>query len=208
MPDKLTQHEVDSKSDPSVAKQLDEHTPKQQQLDDFYQLADKLKFCLLATQRPDLGTVSRCMAVSKRDGPDFLFLANVHSRKFDDLRHSKEVNISFLDSSSRDWASVTGTATTVDNKDPRIKELYNSGVSAWFGDLGDGVHNGTADDPRMALIEIESRYITYYKTQVGSVGFVKEVAGAALTGRVANTGVIRQLTNEELKNFRNLQRQK
>ena len=88
------------------------------------------------------------------------------------------------------------------NDDPKIKELWSRGVSAWFGDLGDGVHDGTADDPRMSMIEVKSRYVAYWKSTVTSLGFVKEVAQAALTGEVANTGVQRQLTEDDLEHAR------
>lgn len=97
------------------------------------------------------------MALAKRTGPDFLFLANAHSQKFKDIEANKEVNVSFQDSKSQDWISVSGTATTASNSDPRIKEVWSRGAAAWFGDLGDGVHNGTAEDPRMSLIEVKSK---------------------------------------------------
>lgn len=96
------------------------------------------------------------MAVAKRTGPDFLFLANINSKKFKDIEGGKEVNVSFQ-SSSQDWISVTGTATTASNSDPRIKDVWNRGAAAWFGDVGDGVHDGTASDPRMALIEVQAK---------------------------------------------------
>lgn len=95
------------------------------------------------------------MAVAKRSGPDFLFLANTHSQKFSDLEHASVVNICFHNSTNQDWVSITGKATKTDNSDPRIKELWNRGASAWFGDLGDGKHDGSANDPRMALIEVK-----------------------------------------------------
>ena len=37
----------------------------------------------------------------------------------------------------------------------------NTRVKALIGDLGDGIHDASADDPRMALIEMKSNYITY-----------------------------------------------
>lgn len=95
------------------------------------------------------------MAVAKRTGPDFLFLANANSKKFDDLKN-KEACLIFHDS-SENWVSVTGEAVTTSNDDPRIKEIYSKPVSAWFGDLGDGVHTGGPEDPRMKLIEIRSK---------------------------------------------------
>lgn len=97
------------------------------------------------------------MAVSKRDGPDFLYLANKHSNKMTDLSQNKEVNITFHDSSRQDWISVTGEAVTTSNDDPRIKQIHSKIVSAWFGDLGDGVHTGGPEDPRMSLIEIKAK---------------------------------------------------
>lgn len=98
------------------------------------------------------------MAVAKRTGPDFLFLANAHSQKFDDLEKGpSEANISFVNSSNQDWVSITGEAVTTSNSDPRIKEVWSKGAAAWFGDLKDGVHTGGPEDPRMKLIEIKAK---------------------------------------------------
>ena len=98
------------------------------------------------------------MAVAKRTGPDFLFLANAHSQKFNDLENGPpEANVSFINSSNQDWVSVTGECVTSDNSDPRIKEVWSKGTKAWFGDLGDGVHTGGPEDPRMKLIEIRAK---------------------------------------------------
>lgn len=202
MPEPLHASEVSSETDPSVAKQWDTETSKHDQIEDFYKTVDGLKIGLLATYRPKVGAVSRSMAIAKREGPDFYFLANKHSQKFTDLESSKEVQITFQNSSSQDWVSISGTATTISNSDPKIKELYTPVVSAWFGDLGDGVHNGTADDPRMAMIEVKSHYVAYWKSTVTSLGYVKEVAQAAMTGSVAKTGVQRQLTEEDLQHAR------
>ena len=40
---------------------------------------------MMGTYRNGIGPVGRAMAVAKRTGPDFLFLANAHSQKFDDI---------------------------------------------------------------------------------------------------------------------------
>lgn len=44
--------------------------------------------------------------------------------------------------------------------------------------------------------------ISYWKHEVGTLGFFKEVAGAVATGKVANTGSLRQMTAEEIKQAR------
>jgi len=202
MPEKLTAQEVNSETDPSVAKQYDNTTPKEEQFKELYELIDGKKISLLNTYREGIGAVGRSMAVGKRVGPDILYLANKHSRKFQDLEKNKEVQITIQDSKTQDWISISGTATTTSNDDPRIKELYNSGISAWFGDLKDGVHDGTWKDPRMTLIEVQSKYIVYWKKESSSLGFMKEVGMAALTGAVAQTGVHRELFEEDIKKER------
>ena len=97
------------------------------------------------------------MAIAKRSGPDFLFLANANSQKFIDIETNKVTNLYFQNSSNQDWISVTGETVVSDNEDPRIKEIYTKFISAWFGDLGDGKHDGGPEDPRMKLIEVQPK---------------------------------------------------
>lgn len=55
MPERLTKEEVNSKTDPSVAKQWDDETPVEKKFEDFYGIADGLGVCLLGTNRPGVG---------------------------------------------------------------------------------------------------------------------------------------------------------
>ncbi len=54
----------------------------------------------------------------------------------------------------------------------------------------------------MALIEVKAKYISYWKSTVGMLGFVKEVAQASMTGEVAQTGVMRQFVEEDIERMR------
>ncbi|KAF2766310.1 hypothetical protein EJ03DRAFT_330167 [Teratosphaeria nubilosa] len=155
MPEPLKAEEVNSQTDPSVAKQYDDSASLDKKLQDFYAIADKIKVSMLGTYRNGIG----------------------------------------------DWISVSGNATT-SSTDPRIHEIYSSGVKAWFGDLKDGVHNGGPGDPRMRLIEVKAKYISYYKSESGMLGAAKEIIGANLTGGVANTGVLREIKGNELDQAR------
>ena len=202
LPEKLTAEEVSSDTDPSVAKQYDHDTPKDQQWKELYEMIDGKKISMLSTYREDVGPVGRSMAIARRAGPDILYLANKHSKKFQDLDKNKEVQITIQDSKTQDWVSISGTATTTRNDDPRIQELYSPAISAWFGDLKDGVHDGTWRDPRMSLIEIQSKYIVYWKKEVSRLGFMKEVGQAALMGSVAQTGVHREFSSDEINKER------
>lgn len=44
--------------------------------------------------------------------------------------------------------------------------------------------------------------ITYWKHEVGSLGFMKEITGANLLGGVAVTGTLREITGSELDEAR------
>jgi len=41
--------------------------------------------------------------------------------------------------------------------------------------------------------------ISYWRHDVSAVGYMAEVGTAALTGRVANTGTLRQMKEDEIK---------
>ena len=65
MPEPLKASHIDSKTDPTVANQWDDKTPKSTQIEDFYKTVDGLKIGLLTTMREDIGPVARSMAVAK-----------------------------------------------------------------------------------------------------------------------------------------------
>ena len=54
----------------------------------------------------------------------------------------------------------------------------------------------------MAIIEFKAKYISYWKATVGTLGFLKEVTQASLTGQVADTGVQRQFLEEDIEAMR------
>jgi hypothetical protein len=55
MPEQLKQSEVDSKTDPSVSKQLDTESSLETKTKDLYAIVDGLKIGILGTYRPGVG---------------------------------------------------------------------------------------------------------------------------------------------------------
>jgi len=76
-------------------------------------------------------------------------------------------------------------------------------ASDLFGDPGDGVHDGGPDYPRMALIEAKSNYISYRKHTVGS-WFHEGGWYGDTDGQVADTGVQRQLKEQDIEKVRSM----
>lgn len=99
----------------------------------------------------------------------------------EELESDAHVNVSFLDPSSTNWVSVTGEAKLTQNKN-KINELWNPMTKAWFGDLGDGVHKGNQDDPRVSVIEVIPSEIRYWKANKGRIAQTLDIAASAITG--------------------------
>ena len=55
MPSDLKSSDINSKTDPSVARQYDEETPKDQQIKQFFEMVDGKKICMLNTYRNGVG---------------------------------------------------------------------------------------------------------------------------------------------------------
>lgn len=71
--------------------------------------------------------------------------------------------------------------------------------AGYFGDLGDGVHKGDVNDPRVALIEVIPEEIQYWISKQGVVGRTVEAAAAALTGKGHAPGELRTISMLEVR---------
>ena len=71
-------------------------------------------------------------------------------------------------------------------------------TAAWFGDLGDGVHKGDHNDPRVAIIEVIPDEIRYWYATRSKVGQAVDIAVSAVSGRTAAPGELRTITKDEV----------
>jgi len=126
------------------------------------------------------------------------FIANHVSSKFDEIQNDSHVNVSFLNPATSDWASFSGKANVIEDRD-RIKKRWSRGSSAWFGDLKDGVHKGDAEDERIALIQVVPEEICYWHATKGRLGTAVEAGLDAMTGGVTVPGEIRTITSDEIR---------
>lgn len=69
------------------------------------------------------------------------------------------MNMAFLNGTG-EWASVAGEASVITDRSV-VKKYYSPALKAWLGDLGDGKHDGSEDDPRIGVIKIEAKTATY-----------------------------------------------
>ncbi|PWW74570.1 hypothetical protein C7212DRAFT_353268 [Tuber magnatum] len=196
----------DKPADPYKDLNLDRDTSIKEKVEDLIAFVEGVKFGMMTTRQSQSGLlVSRCMSLAAREnGIDFLFHTNTETGKTDELHSDPHVNLGFLKNSTGEWASVSGTAT-VDNGSGNSRRYYTPALKAWIGDLGDKIHDGGPEDPRLAVIKVQAKTATYALQKGTALSRGLEISRGAITGNTANTNELRELTEEELQTFRNSQ---
>jgi general stress protein 26 len=185
-------------ADKAVAKNTDDAVSTEKKLDDLYSLIEGIEVAMFTTRRADGQLVSRPMQTQERErGVDLWFMTNVETHKLDDLMADPHVNLAYYKDRSREWVSVSGIATVSTDPD-LVRELYKPDWKAWLGDEG-GQRDGSAGDPRIALILVDAQSVTYMKVTKPRPVVLFEVAKAMVTGSPPDVGRIRNVTERELR---------
>ncbi|KAK4169967.1 blue light-inducible protein [Cladorrhinum sp. PSN259] len=190
-------------ADPYKEANTDSQVSLEQKIQDLSNFMQSCKFGMMTTRDAKSGKlVSRCMALAAQEsgGIDLLFHTNTESGKTDDLATDDHINISFLDSFG-EWASVSGTASVVTDRS-LVKQHYRPHLKAWMGDLGDGVHDGSENDPRIGIIRVKMITGHYAISAKNILSRVAEVAQGTITGKPAQTNKLREISEEEVKQWR------
>lgn len=193
----------DKPADPYKAANADTNVSAEQKITDLSNFIDASKFGMMTTRDASSGKlVSRCMAVAAKEsgGIDLLFHTNTESNKTDELQDDSHVNISFLNSSG-EWASVSGTATVQTDRE-LVKKHYSPILKTWLGDLGDGKHDGSENDPRIGVIRVKTITATYAVVAKNLISRAADIAQGAVTGKPAAVNHLREVTEAEVTQWR------
>ncbi|KAL8738376.1 MAG: hypothetical protein Q9190_008013, partial [Brigantiaea leucoxantha] len=189
----------DKPADPYKAANKTEPELKEK-IEDLVAFVEACKFGMMTTRIESSGLlVSRCMALAAKEGGgiDLLFHTNTESGKTDDLKSDPKINIAFLNSSG-EWASVSGEASIVTDRDT-VRKYYSPALKAWLGDLEDGKHDGGPEDPRIGVIKVSAKTATYAITSRTILGRGAQVAKGVLTGEAPNVNKLREISEDELE---------
>jgi general stress protein 26 len=172
--------------------------PLEKKLEDLYELIEGIEIAMFTTRRPDGQLVSRPMATqTQAEGADLWFVTDIDSHKLDELEFDPHVNLAYYRDRTREWVSVSGTATI--SRDRRaIRELYRPDWKAWFGDQG-GERDGGPDDPRIALVLVDVHSVTYLKVNRPRPVVLFEVVKGMVTGTPPKVGAQRQVSEAEVE---------
>lgn len=136
-------------------------------------------------------------------GVDLIFHTNTESGKTDDIEKDSRINMSFLNATGS-WASVSGTASIITDRDV-VKKYYSPALKAWLGDLGDGKHDGSENDPRIGVIKIEAKTATYAISSSNAISRGIEMVQGAITGNAAQVNKLREIDESEMSQWRSQQ---
>ena len=169
----------------------------QKKLDELYDLIGDMEIALMTTRRADGHLVTRPMATQSH-GPlaDLWFVTNIEAHKTDEIEHDPHVCLGYYDDGSKEWVSVSGTATITQDR-AKIRELWAPDWKAWFEDEG-GDRDGGPDDPRLALILVDAHTVHYMKAKHSKPVTLFEIAKGMVTGDTPDLGREERLSEEEL----------
>ncbi len=166
---------------------MDEH---QQRIAELYDLVAGIETAMFVTQRDDGSLVSRPMATQKRNPiADLWFVTDIESHKIDELDQHPHVNLSYFSTKTKEWVSVSGTAT-MSNDRANIRALYRPDWKMWFGALDD-VRDGGPDDPRLALILVNAESVIYLKQDKSTPVVLFELIKSRITGDRPDLGTVK-----------------
>ncbi|KAI0124015.1 pyridoxamine 5'-phosphate oxidase [Xylariales sp. AK1849] len=193
----------DKPSDPYKNKNIDQ-APLKEKIEALSSFVSSCKFGMMTTRDPSGKLVSRAMALAGKEAGDIdlIFTTNTESHKTDEVNSDHHTNISFLDGSGQ-WASFAGDAIIETDREV-IKKYYSSSLKAWLGDLGDGKHDGSKNDPRIGVIRVKTSSVTYAITNKTGFGRAAEVAKGTLTGDVAGIQKLREISESEIQQWRSI----
>ncbi|KAH8900280.1 hypothetical protein GQ53DRAFT_214556 [Thozetella sp. PMI_491] len=193
----------DAPADPYKKATLDTEVTTAEKIEDLGRFVAACKFGMMTTKDSGSGNlVSRAMALAAQEtgGVDLLFHTNTESGKTDDLAADSHINVAFI-TPSGEWASISGNAEILTDRS-LVKKHYSPLLKAWLGDLGDGVHDGGEEDPRIGIIRVKTISATYAINRKNIISRAIDIAQGAATGKPASVNKLRQVTESEIKEWR------
>ena len=129
-----------------------------------------------------------------------MFHTNTETKKTDELSGDPHVNISFLNSSG-EWASVSAIAEIVTDRATIVK-YYSPALRAWIGDLGDGIHDGGENDPRIGIIRAKMATAVYSVGNSNALSQAIQVTESTVTGKPPQVNKLREISEDEVESWR------
>lgn len=96
---------------------------------------------------------------------------------------------------------MSGKAT-IDTDRSTVKKYYSPALKAWLGDLEDGTHDGSENDPRIGVIRVEAKTAQYAIARSNPISRGIEMAQGVVTGKAPQVNKLRHISEQESGEWR------
>ncbi|WP_407177855.1 pyridoxamine 5'-phosphate oxidase family protein [Bradyrhizobium sp. STM 3562] len=140
-------------------------------IDRAWELMKKIGYAMLVTHDGDKLRARPMTAYVERDEDAIYFLADARQHKDEEIARAPAVNLSFADTGSQKYVSVSGTAAVFNDRN-KIRELFSTPARAWWKD---------ADDPNIRVLKIRPEQAEFWDSPGKLVAYTK-MAAALVSG--------------------------
>ena len=135
------------------------------------ELVHEIKTCMMTTLDGEGRPHSRPMYTQQLEADrELWYLTSRASLKVAELGHDQHVNLSFSDPTHNRYLSISGTATTLKDRE-KLKGLWNVFYKAWWPE--------GMDDPDIVLMKVTLETAEYWESPgtaiVHALGFAKAI---------------------------------
>jgi len=145
--------------------------------DKVWNLAEKIGFCMLATQSGTDLKARPMAAYAERIENTFYFLTDVASHKDEEVSRHPNVCLAFADSKGQKYVSISGVAE-VQNDREKIRDLWATPAKAWWD---------SPDDPSIRILKVTPSSAEYWDSPGTVISYIK-MAAAAVTSSKPDMG--------------------
>ncbi len=145
--------------------------------DRVWELAEKIDFCMFVTWDGERQQARPLSSRPRREEHAIYFLVDVHGHKNIQIEQYPVVNMSFADTGSMKFVSISGQAR-VSNDRAKIRDLWSAFDKAWWED---------AEDPNIRLLTVVPERAELWDSPNKLVAFATMLT-AAVTGAQLDHG--------------------
>lgn len=149
------------------------------------EIGQSIRTCLMLTSLHQRPIPSRPMAIQEIDDEGFIyFFSRKDSEKVNELRHSDEMQLVFVNEGSSEYMTLHGKAEIFRDQQV-IDKLYSIFANTWFEGK---------EDPNLTIIRFSPLEGNYWDTKHGKVVQLAGIFLGALTGKQTDDGVSGKIT--------------
>ncbi|MEM1328014.1 MAG: pyridoxamine 5'-phosphate oxidase family protein [Bacteroidota bacterium] len=158
---------------------------REESLNRLKKIVEDARTAMLVTQE-GASLRSRPMHTAKIESDHSIyFFTSKDSDKVEDIQQDRYVNLSYIDSDSQNFLSISGTAHLVTDRQ-KMEELWSPMMKAWYPE--------GLDTPELTLLKIEPDEAALWSASSSKLVQAFQIGKAIITGERYQSGVHEEIS--------------